>query len=85
MSLSGYNLNIRDVNEEDAGEYICEIETYGSPLDQMHTLEVLGGFKFVHISTKAGHLGIAVLWCTLKSYFQVNLMIKRSFFLNQAD
>ena len=24
------------------GEYVCEIETYGSPLDQTSTLEILG-------------------------------------------
>ena len=25
-----------------SGEYVCEIETYGSPLDQTSTLEILG-------------------------------------------
>lgn len=26
------------------GEYVCEIETYGSPLDQTSTLEILGEY-----------------------------------------
>ena len=40
----GYNLDIDDIMEEDAGEYICEIETYGAPLHQTHRLEVLGKY-----------------------------------------
>ena len=42
LHLVGYNLDINEVMEEDAGEYVCEIETYGDPLDQVHTVEVLG-------------------------------------------
>lgn len=26
------------------GEYVCEIETYGSPLSQTSTLEILGNY-----------------------------------------
>ncbi|QQP41359.1 Uncharacterized protein FKW44_015705, partial [Caligus rogercresseyi] len=39
--LEGFNLQIRNLRESDAGEYVCEIETYGSPLDQKSTLEIL--------------------------------------------
>ena len=42
MKLVGKSLGISDVTEEDAGEYICNVETFGSPLDQVHTVSVLG-------------------------------------------
>jgi hypothetical protein len=42
MALHGQSLEILEIGEEDAGEYICEVETFGPPLDQVHTLEVLG-------------------------------------------
>lgn len=41
MALHGQSLEILEISEEDAGEYICEVETFGPPLDQVHTLEVL--------------------------------------------
>jgi hypothetical protein len=42
MALHGQSLEILEIGEEDAGEFICEVETFGPPLDQVHTLEVLG-------------------------------------------
>ena len=42
MKLLDQSLEISDVTEEDAGQYICNVETFGSPLDQVHTLSVLG-------------------------------------------
>lgn len=42
LSLRGYNLRIDRLRETDAGEYVCEIETFGSPLAQSSTLEILG-------------------------------------------
>ena len=42
MKLLGQSLEISEVTEEDAGEYVCNVETFGSPLDQLHTLSVLG-------------------------------------------
>jgi len=41
MALIDYNLEISEVTEEDRGEYICNVETFGDPLDQAHRLEVL--------------------------------------------
>lgn len=41
MRLINYNLEISNVEELDAGQYICNVETFGSPLDQTHRLEVL--------------------------------------------
>lgn len=41
LLTDGYNLQIRNLKKSDAGEYVCEIETYGSPLDQTNTLEIL--------------------------------------------
>ena len=34
-----------------SGDYVCEIETYGSPLSQTSTLEILGEF-FIHFFFK---------------------------------
>ena len=42
MKLLDQSLEIADVTEEDAGQYICNVETFGSPLDQVHTVSVLG-------------------------------------------
>jgi len=41
MKLLDQSLEISDVTEEDAGQYICNVETFGSPLEQVHTLSVL--------------------------------------------
>ena len=42
MSLRGFNLAISETVEEDMGEYICNVETFGEPLDQVHKLDILG-------------------------------------------
>jgi hypothetical protein len=34
--LAGYNLTIHDVEVKDAGEYICEVETYSVPIRQVN-------------------------------------------------
>ena len=47
MRLRGHSLEINGITEEDNGQYICEVETFGSPLNQPHTLEVLGK-KYVY-------------------------------------
>lgn len=39
--IDGYNLQIRDVQTHDAGDYICQIGTM-VPLEITHTLEILG-------------------------------------------
>ena len=42
MKLLGHSLEISDVTQKDVGDYICNVETFGSPLDQVHTLSILG-------------------------------------------
>ena len=42
MSLVKQSLQISSVGVEDGGDYICNVETVGKPLDQVHTLDVLG-------------------------------------------
>ena len=39
---NGYNLRIDDLRESDSGEYVCEIETFGSPIHISSRLEILG-------------------------------------------
>ena len=34
-------MEILEVRPDDAGTYFCNVETYGEPLDQEHTLDVL--------------------------------------------
>ncbi|XP_023342737.1 limbic system-associated membrane protein [Eurytemora carolleeae] len=41
MNLDGQSLSISSITDEDSGEYICEVETFGAPLHQQHKLEVL--------------------------------------------
>jgi len=41
MSLVDTSLEILEVRPDDAGTYFCNVETYGEPLDQAHTLDVL--------------------------------------------
>ena len=42
MKLIEQSLEISNVTADDAGDYICNVETYGAPLDQVHTLRVQG-------------------------------------------
>lgn len=41
--VDGYNLEIRDVQTQDAGDYVCQIATL-HPQEITHTLEILGKF-----------------------------------------
>ncbi|XP_023348636.1 neuronal growth regulator 1 [Eurytemora carolleeae] len=41
FSLSGYNLTLHDVDVRDEGEYVCEVETYTTPIRQISLLQVL--------------------------------------------
>jgi len=41
FSLAGYNLTMHSVQVKDEGEYICEVETYTEPIQQMNLLTVL--------------------------------------------
>ncbi len=43
--VDGFSLRIDGLQEKDAGDYICEIETYGKPVSQTSTLEILGERK----------------------------------------
>ena len=41
MRLVKQSLEISAIEVEDGGDYICNVETVGRPLDQVHTLTVL--------------------------------------------
>lgn len=47
--VEGYNLEIRDVQTTDAGDYICHLATL-HPKEITHTLEVLGNIFLSFIS-----------------------------------
>ena len=46
MSLNehshGVNLEIRNLNVDDAGNYICEVENEAEPIQQTNQLQILG-------------------------------------------
>ena len=43
IKLEGNDLQIRQIESEDAGEYVCEIETDDDePIAIMHSVEILG-------------------------------------------
>ena len=46
MSLVKQSLQISSVGVEDGGDYICNVETVGKPLDQVQTLDVLGKYNY---------------------------------------
>ena len=37
-----YDLKISDIEESDAGKYVCEVDVYGETKEVHHELEVLG-------------------------------------------
>ena len=41
FTLDGYNLTMQSVQVKDEGEYVCEVETYNEPIQQMNLLIVL--------------------------------------------
>ena len=43
--LSGINLQIRYLDMDDAGNYICEVENEAEPIKQTNTLQILGEFR----------------------------------------
>lgn len=45
--VDGYNLEIRDVQTHDAGDYVCQIATL-HPVEITHTLEILGKKPFIN-------------------------------------
>lgn len=47
--VDGYNLEIRDVQTSDAGNYVCQIATL-QPREITHTLEILGQFTFYKLA-----------------------------------
>ena len=44
--VDGYNLEISDVQTQDAGDYACQIATL-QPVEIIHTVEILGE-SFIH-------------------------------------
>ncbi|CAH1397101.1 unnamed protein product [Nezara viridula] len=54
--VDGYNLEIRDVQTQDAGDYVCQIATL-QPQEITHTLEILG-LSFTGLSRYCRPLGV---------------------------
>jgi hypothetical protein len=44
--LDGYNLEIADLEPQDAGDYVCQI-TDKVNKDQVHTVEILGNVLYI--------------------------------------
>lgn len=49
--VDGYNLEIQDVQTQDAGDYVCQLATL-HPQEITHTLEILGKLKVAYASMK---------------------------------
>ncbi|RZF35719.1 hypothetical protein LSTR_LSTR009587 [Laodelphax striatellus] len=54
--VDGYNLEIRDVHPQDAGDYICQIATL-HPMEITHTLEILVPPR-IHSVTSQGNVDV---------------------------
>ena len=46
--VDGYNLEIRNVMPQDAGDYVCQISAKDNK-DLVHTVEILGKYKTIKI------------------------------------
>lgn len=46
--IDGYNLEISDLEPQDAGDYVCQISDKINR-DQVHTVEILGKYTYVHL------------------------------------
>ncbi|KAK6622720.1 hypothetical protein RUM43_008563 [Polyplax serrata] len=66
--IDGYNLQIRDVQTHDAGNYICQIGTM-VPLEISHTLEIL------EESAGEGEMMLLVLAKDRRPYFCILLLL----------
>lgn len=44
--VNGYNLEISELEPQDAGDYVCQISDKINK-DQVHTVEILGKFYFL--------------------------------------
>ena len=40
-----YELRLSDIEETDAGEYVCEVDVFGETKEVRHQLEVLGKYN----------------------------------------
>ena len=54
--MNGYNLEISDLEPQDAGDYVCQISDKVNK-DQVHTVEILGKFcifkyVFTHVNSE---------------------------------
>ena len=41
-----YELKLIDIDESDAGEYVCEVDVFGETKEVGHQMNVLGKFKY---------------------------------------
>lgn len=56
--VNGYNLEISELEPQDAGDYVCQISDKVNR-DQTHTVEILGKVQEIHKTTKqTKHLNI---------------------------
>jgi hypothetical protein len=46
--VDGYNLEISNVQTQDAGDYACQIATL-QPIEIIHTVEILGEYHFCNM------------------------------------
>lgn len=57
--VDGYNLEIADLEPQDAGDYVCQISDKVNK-DQIHTVEILGKHPLLS-SAVASHLAVVVV------------------------
>ena len=57
----GINLQIRNLDIDDAGNYICEVENEAEPIQQTNTLQILGKPSEVVIQQEHSKLSIMSL------------------------
>ena len=55
----GVNLEIRNLNVDDAGNYICEVENEAEPIQQTNQLQILGEQSW---STDISNYSIAIAY-----------------------
>jgi hypothetical protein len=83
--VDGYNLEISNVQTQDAGDYACQIATL-QPIEIIHTVEILG--EYSHVTSQVRPVIVQlifILCCPFSSPFCYNCVFRLFLFIYSND